>query len=132
VVVFPDGRVITRTPENNGELCEERTGEERAICASRLLNAWVADMAFVLDRLEQLNASDTSGKFTGRLDMTRLGVFGHSFGGAQAAQFCHDDGRCKAVVDIDGRPFGTVIHEGMSKPFMFLMTGQGDFSAAHA
>ena len=124
VVVFPDGRVITRTPENNGELCEERKGEERASCASRLLNAWVADMAFVLDRLEQLNASDTSGKFTGRLDMTRVGVFGHSFGGAQAAQFCHDDPRCKAGIDIDGRPFGSVIREGIRQPFMFLLSAQ--------
>ena len=36
-----------------------------------------------LDRLEQLN-KDAAGKFVGRLDMTRVGVFGHSFGGAQA------------------------------------------------
>ena len=34
---------------------------------------------------------NTSGKFTGRLDMTLVGVFGHSFGGAQAAQFCSQD-----------------------------------------
>src|SRR5213079_1757406 len=70
-VVFPDGRMIRRTPENNPELCLEKTGQERDRCANRLLTAWTADIAFVLDRLEQLNASDASGKFTGRLDMTR-------------------------------------------------------------
>ena len=32
-----------------------------------------------------------------------------SFGGAQAAQFCSQDTRCKAGIDIDGRPFGSVI-----------------------
>src|SRR5438045_4639843 len=123
-VVFPDGRVIRRTPENNPELCLEKTGQERDRCANRLLTAWTADIAFVLDRLKQLKASDTSGKFTGRLNLTRVGVFGHSFGGAQAAQFCSQDSRCKAGIDIDGRPFGSVIREGIRQPFMFLLSAQ--------
>ena len=70
-VVFPDGRVMRRIPENNPEFCLEKTGQERDRCANRLLTAWTADIAFVLDRLEELNASDASGKFTGRLDMMR-------------------------------------------------------------
>ena len=91
--------------------------------------AWTADIAFVLDRLQRLNASDASGKFTGRLDMTRVGVFGHSFGGAAAAQFCHRDSRCKAGIDVDGSLHGSVIQAGIHKPFMFLLSGQGDFSS---
>jgi dienelactone hydrolase len=121
-VVFPDGRVMRRIPENNPEICLESTGQERDRCATRLLAAWTADMAFVLDRLAQLNASDASGKFTGRLDMTRVGVFGHSFGGAAAALFCHEDSRCKAGVDVDGAPHGSVIQAGISRPFMFLLS----------
>ncbi|HWX41450.1 MAG TPA: family membership, partial [Blastocatellia bacterium] len=122
-VVFPDGRVMRRTPENNPELCLERTGQERERCANRLLTAWTADTAFVLNRLEQLNASDASGKFMGRLDMTRLGAFGHSFGGAAAALFCHQDFRCKAGIDVDGAPHGSVIQAGIDRPFMFLLSG---------
>jgi predicted dienelactone hydrolase len=95
---------------------------------SKLLNAWTADIAFALDRLQQLNSTDASGKFTGRLDMTRVGVFGHSFGGAQAAQFCHDDSRCKAGIDVDGRPFGSVIQDGLRQPFMFLLSDHGSES----
>jgi dienelactone hydrolase len=121
-VVFPDGRVMRRIPENNPELCLERTGPERDSCANRLLTAWTADIAFVLDRLEQLNASDASGKLTGRLDMTRVGVFGHSFGGAAAALFCHEDSRCKAGIDVDGAPHGSVIQAGIDRPFMFLLS----------
>lgn len=127
VVVFPDGRVITRTPENNPELCVGRPDQEP--CANRLLAAWTADIAFVLDRLQHLNASDASGKFTGRLDMARVGVFGHSFGGAAAALFCHEDARCKAGIDVDGAPHGSVIQTGIDRPFMFLLSGQGDFSS---
>jgi pimeloyl-ACP methyl ester carboxylesterase len=124
-VVFPDGRVMRRIPENNPELCLERTGRERERCVNRLLTAWTADIAFVLDRLEQLNASDASGKFAGRLNMTRVGVFGHSFGGAAAALFCHDDSRCKAGIDVDGAPHGSVIQAGIDRPFMFLLSDHG-------
>jgi predicted dienelactone hydrolase len=126
VVVFPDGRVITRAPENNPELF---SGQELDRVGNKLLAAWTADIAFVLDRLERLNAADASGKFRGRLDLTRVGVFGHSFGGATAAQFCHQDLRCKAGIDVDGAPLGSVVQAGIHQPFMFLMSEQSDFSS---
>jgi predicted dienelactone hydrolase len=96
--------------------------EQKEGCANRLLAAWTADIGFVLDRLEQLNIADASAKFTGRLDMTRVGVFGHSFGGAAAALFCHEDSRCKAGIDVDGAPHGSVIQAGIDRPFMFLLS----------
>jgi dienelactone hydrolase len=121
VVVFPDGRVMRRTPENNPELCEGHEQAQQTRCVDRVLAAWIADIGFVLDRLEQLNA-DASGKFKGHLDMTRVGAFGHSFGGATALQFCHADSRCKAGIDVDGQPFGSVIQAGLYQPFMFLLS----------
>jgi dienelactone hydrolase len=131
-VAFPDGRVMSRPPENNPELCEDQPPARQAPCVSRFLTAWTADVALVLDRLERLNASSSGGKvagrLAGRLDMTRVGVFGHSFGGATALQFCHDDPRCKAGIDIDGQPFGNVIQDGLRQPFMFLMSDHGDSS----
>jgi dienelactone hydrolase len=120
-VVFSDGRVMRRTPENNPELCEGQDLARQASCVNRVMTAWTADIAFVLDRLGRLNTSDASGKFEGRIDMTRVGVFGHSFGGATAAQFCHDDSRCKAGIDVDGQPFGSVVQAGLHQPFMFLL-----------
>ena len=126
VVVFPDGRVMRRTSENNPELF---SGEELTVLATKLLAAWTGDITFVLDRLERLNTLDPSGKFTGRLDMRRVGVFGHSFGGAQAAQFCSQDSRCKAGIDVDGSLHGSVIQAGIHKPFLFLGSERGDFSS---
>ena len=122
VVVLPDGRVMRRAPENNAELCEGQEQAQRESCINRILTAWIADIGFVLDRLEWVNTSDASGKFKRRLDMARVGVFGHSFGGATALQFCHDDPRCKAGIDIDGQPFGSVIQDGLYQPFMFLLS----------
>jgi len=118
VVVFPDGRVMRRLPENNPELCEERPLSQLATCVSGLLSAWTSDIAFALDHLPHID------KFSNRLDMTRVGVFGHSFGGATALAFCHDDPRCKAGIDIDGKPFGSVIHDGLHQPFLFILSDQ--------
>ncbi len=123
-VTFPDGRVIRRTPANNPEFCVGQPPAQQTACAIRILNAWTSDTAFVLDRLSSLNASDSSGKFTGRLDMTRVGMFGHSFGGAASVLFCHDDSRCKAGIDLDGAVFGSVIQEGLHQPFLFVLSDQ--------
>jgi predicted dienelactone hydrolase len=132
VVAFPDGRVLERRPENNPELCLEKTGREQTACTNKILTAWTADIGFVIDRLTVLNASGESGKFVGRLDMTRVGIFGHSFGGAQAAQFCSEDSRCKAGIDIDGAPVGSVIQSGIHQPFMFLLSAQVESSDAES
>jgi pimeloyl-ACP methyl ester carboxylesterase len=118
-VVFPDGRVIKRASQNNLDLVG---GAQEKPLANMLLEDWTADTGFALDKLEQLNASDPSGRFQGRLDMQRVGMFGHSLGGATALQFCHDDSRCKAGIDIDGLPLGSVIADGVMQPFMFLLS----------
>jgi predicted dienelactone hydrolase len=121
IVAFPDGRVVKRADENNPERCLEKEGEGRERCVDRIISAWDSDIGYVLDRLAQLNASDPSGKLTGKLDLTRVGIFGHSFGGAQATQFCSQDPRCRAGLDVDGAPHGSVIQSGIPHPFMFLL-----------
>ncbi len=122
VVVFPDGRVIRRLSANNPEFCLGQGSAEQERCVDRILTAWTSDSSFVLNRLEKLNLADPSGKFTGHLDMTRVGVFGHSLGGATALQFCQQDARCKAGIDVDGAPHGSVIQAGIHQPFMFLLS----------
>src|SRR5712691_10096741 len=97
VVVLPDNRVVIRPPTNDPENLQ---ADQANGLINRLLPMWTSDTAFVVTQLGHLNAADPSGKFTGRLDMQRLGMFGHSFGGATALQFCHDDPRCKAGIDI--------------------------------
>jgi dienelactone hydrolase len=129
IAVFPDGRVIARAPQNNAELVG---GQERVQLATKLAETWSADMSFALDQLERLNASDPSGKFLGRLDMERIGSFGHSLGGATALQFCHDDSRCKAGIDVDGLPLGSVIRDGVTQPFMFLLSDHSSESDAES
>ena len=122
IVVFPDGRVVTRPSSLNPETL---TGEAQERLVTKLLTAWVGDIGFVVDRLQQLNAS-AANRFGGRLDLQKVGVVGHSLGGASAAQFCHEDVRCGAGIDMDGALHGSVVREGIQRPFMFLLSDHGD------
>jgi hypothetical protein len=51
-VVFPDGRVMSRRPENDPERCEGTPHDQQGACVAKVLTAWVADTAFVLDELQ--------------------------------------------------------------------------------
>ena len=125
-VVLPDGKVVARAPQNDLDLVG---GSQADQLANKLVQAWTADTGFALGQLEQLNSSDPSGRFLGRLDLHRVGMFGHSLGGATALQFCHDDARCQAGIDVDGAPIGSVIAEGVTQPLMFLLSDHSGESA---
>ena len=119
-VVFPDGRMVEASPA--GSLPESNTGLQAA--STRLVMVWARDVIFVMNQLQRMNASRGQ-LFSGRLDLARLGVFGHSFGGATAAQVCRMDARCKAGIDLDGDLFGSVVHTGLTTPFMVLQSDRG-------
>jgi predicted dienelactone hydrolase len=118
VVVLPDGRVVARSPAAN---VENANGNLADPVIGKLLAMWTSDTTFVVDQLQRLN-DGPSGRFSGRMDLQRLGMFGHSFGGATALEFCQQNSNCKAVLDIDGIPFGSVVPQGLSKPCMFLLS----------
>ncbi|HYX48960.1 MAG TPA: hypothetical protein VE843_04420, partial [Ktedonobacteraceae bacterium] len=93
----------------------------------QLVTIWAQDVIFVMNQLDQLNVTPGN-MWNQHLDLTRLGVFGHSFGGATAAQVCHIDTRCKAGIDIDGALFGDVVQTGLEKPFMVIQSDKGSCS----
>jgi dienelactone hydrolase len=120
ITAFPDGRVATRAAGGDFDRMPSATTTQHL--ATQLMSVWIADSKFVLDQLQELNANDPTGRFKGKFDLQKVGIAGHSLGGATAAQFCHDDPRCAAGIDIDGMPFGNVIREGLHQPFFFLMS----------
>lgn len=119
VTAFSDGRVLTRNAQSDFDSMPYAVAEKSA---TQAMGVWVEDVKFTLYRLGELNANDPSGRFKGKLDLQRVGIVGHSLGGATAAQFCHDDGQCKAGVDIDGIPFGSVVQESLHQPFFFILS----------
>ena len=98
LTVFPDGRIAHVNP---AAMDGDGTKEGRSRAAETLVGVWADDVSFVLDQVEALNANDPDGRFTGRLDFERLGLFGHSTGGGAAVRFCAADERCQAILGMD-------------------------------
>lgn len=87
------------------------------------LRRWVDDTRLVLDRLS--SASEISGQLAAAIDTKRLGVFGHSMGGVVAGQFCVDDPRCAAGLNLDGIPqSGTMIDKPLRQPFLMVYSAR--------
>lgn len=119
VVVFSGNRVVIDNAKGNPSNAAASVDRDRRL--DRLVTIWTDDLRFILDKLQQINTTDSKTIFYNRLNLKQVGVFGASLGGATAFRFCNLDNRCKAGVSINGNPFGIVNENKLSKPFMFLM-----------
>jgi predicted dienelactone hydrolase len=122
-VVFPDGRIAYSLPwiDTTGHAAYEVSNRKVEL----MLEDHVADASFVLDEMERWNQPDSTERLAGRMDLTRVGVFGHSFGGALAASLCLAEPRVVAGINMDGWTFGNAEKTGIAKPFFFMNSGNG-------
>jgi hypothetical protein len=103
-VQFPGGRV--------------ETGRQPDLPAA--VKVRIADTRFVLDELAAVNSGSSPdarhrplpANLAGTLDLTRTGMFGHSLGGATAAEAMATDRRILAGIDLDG----TIIVSSLPAP----------------
>ena len=127
-VVFADGRIVEQSA--SGNIPDNASVPETKQIADRLVQIWADDMIFAMNQARRLNA-DPQSLLAGRMDLTHIGVFGHSFGGAAAAEVCHLDVRCQAGADLDGYPYGDVVQSGLPQPFLFVWSTGNDSNDAH-
>ena len=84
------------------------------------------DILVVLNHLDRINRRSSSHlPFAGHLDLTRVGAFGHSFGGVAAAHACQKEQRIRACLNQDGamgmKPFYLDVRGwGMNQAFMLM------------
>src|SRR5205085_1069739 len=102
---FPDGH---RVPAS-GKLLDDDIA----------LPLWASDLRFMLDQIERLDR-DLNSIFFRRLDLSRVGAFGHSFGGAASILAGLQDQRIRAVINLDGSPFGVLSKSVLPKPLMVI------------
>ena len=121
MTVFEDGTVAKNNPS---ALPGGAPDEEYEAAAQKLVDQWAGDMDFALDFMQSQNI-EVNSPFRNSLDLSRVGVYGHSTGGGAAIQFCGTDARCKAVLGIDPfmRPVSAqVLENGVFQPAFFMFS----------
>jgi predicted dienelactone hydrolase len=145
VVVYPDGRAVPMSPVQLEAFPPE--GDEESVsfwnqcmaatdtsaredcwrryiasnpAARDSLGIWTQDTIFILDEIERINRGERPSLLAGRLDLERIGIFGHSHGGATAGEACLLDSRIKAGVNLDGFQWGDLLDHGIDQPFMIM------------
>lgn len=82
-----------------------------------MVERWSQDLKSVIDELEEYN---NNGFFKNSLDLSKIGVFGHSRGGGAAGETLLTDDRIKAGVNIDGVQWGKIVDTSFDNPFLFI------------
>lgn len=110
LTVLPDGRVLSVEQDSkNGDL---KAGIRRVEDAAK-------DLMFVLDAVAKRHSA--IGELAQRVDLSKVGVVGHSLGGAVALEACRTGGPFKVCVDMDGDPWGRVETEGVGRPYLIML-----------
>ncbi|MFJ6569387.1 alpha/beta hydrolase family protein [Streptomyces sp. NPDC091292] len=115
VVEFPGGRVEMNPAGGISDY-------------AKALSVRTADIRFVLDRLAVLRSGGRPGVcrtplprgLPGALDLRRVGMLGHSLGGATTAATMLTDGRITAGASLDGGAAGPVVDTGLDRPFLVV------------
>jgi len=88
------------------------------------VEVWAADSRFVLDALARRDGRRVP-DLAGRIDLGRIGAFGHSMGGLATARLCQLDRRVRACMNQDSDYRGVPLLDfgdaaTLSQPFMFF------------
>ena len=108
--IFPNGKRIDSVPI-----------EFTPNALNNMVRNWEQDTTFVLNEVIKGNFDKNFTAIANLIDDDKIGMLGHSYGGATAAQMLIKDTRIKAAIDMDGGLYGDPMpKDGPQKPFMLM------------
>ena len=116
LTIFPDGRIA--------DYRSEITGHPDSIkIRSQQIKTRTKDIIFVLNQITKIQRGNLESVLNDKIDLEKIAVGGHSFGGATAIHSAKTDKRVKACFILDGWitpiPKAT-IKSGLTKPFLSI------------
>ena len=116
LTIFPDGKIADYRSEITGH-------PDSVLIREKQINTRAFDVGFIIDQIREIETGMIDSKLSGRLDLDRVALGGHSYGGATAILASHNHRVVKACVVLDGwiSPIpDKVISEGINVPFLFM------------
>ena len=116
LTIFPDGKIADYRSEITGHPDSIRIREKQ-------INTRALDIGFIIDQIRKIETGMIDSKLSGKLDLNRVALGGHSYGGATAILASHNHEIIKACVVLDGwiSPIpDKIISEGINVPFLFM------------
>lgn len=132
---FADGRKVPVNMKFINDAVGAQSGQMPAEEVYKASHEWLelrtADIELVIDSLETGDIGDAGKILNGHMELNRIGLFGHSLGGAASAQVGREREEVSAVIDIDGTMIGDitgldandrdiVTDESYTKPVMMM------------
>ena len=117
VTIFNDGS----SADYRSTIVGEVTPEEFWNIRLPQINTRVADVSYVLDHIQEIQ--DDSDDFWNMIDLERVGIMGHSFGGGTAIVASSKDKRLDACIALDGWLVPveqSIIKRGLTVPFLYM------------
>ena len=115
ITIFSDGKTI----EYESELRQEVSSEEFWNIRIPQINTRASDISFIIDRLQLMKDYDLYNS----IDFSKIGVFGHSFGGGTSIVSSWNDTRISACLNLDGwfvPIVDDIINTGLKIPFCYV------------
>lgn len=116
LTIFPNGKIADYRSEITGH-------PDSVLIREKQINTRAFDVGFIIDQIREIETGMIDSKLSGRLDLDRVALGGHSYGGATAILASHNHEIVKACVVLDGwiSPIpDKVISEGINVPFLFM------------
>jgi len=119
LTILPDGRKISAAEQ----YCYGCESEEFYEVFTPQINTRIADMIFLINQIEKMKSGAIESNLSNIMDVNKLGIFGHSFGGGTSLAVTIIDPRIKSCLSLDGwyvpiHP--DVYNQGLSTPFLHL------------
>jgi dienelactone hydrolase len=117
-VELSNGRVVRSSMADALDAHHTSSAAEFQSTWARELTVWTQDNEFALNTLATAAQTPASPLYH-RLDLSRVGAFGHSFGGSASLRLLGLDPRVRSAVNMDGWTFGG-LQDRTTQPILLL------------
>ena len=118
IALYPDDRFALNLSNT-----DSLSGEEWYETRNKQLEYRTKDLSFLIDKLKEINDGIIESTLMGKIDLDKIGVFGHSFGGATSILSTIYDERIDACLALDAWfvPLKEdILLEAFNKPFLHV------------